>query len=56
MGLFDKQLDLVTGINKIIINFNVEGVPLQEIIIFVEPKTVKANNGVRLTDVMTLTR
>ena len=56
MGLFDKQLDLVTGINKIIINFNVEGVPLQEIIIFVEPKTVKANNGVRLTDVITLTR
>jgi len=37
-GTFSKQLELVTGINKIIIKFGVEGVPDEEIIIFVNPK------------------
>jgi len=35
MGLFDKQLDLVTGINKIIINYGVEGIDPDIIIIYV---------------------
>lgn len=56
MGFFDKQLDLVTGINKIIVNFNAEDVPSQEIIVFVEPKTVGANKEVRLTDIMPFIR
>lgn len=56
MGFFDKQLDLVTGINRIVINFNVEGVPSQEIIVFVEPKSSRENREVKLTDIMTLIR
>lgn len=40
-GTFSKQLELVTGINKVIINFGVEGVPSEEIIIFVNPKTIR---------------
>lgn len=62
MGFFDKQLELVTGINKIVINFNVKGVPLEEFIIFVEPKPTRVirptrpNREVRLTDIMTLIR
>lgn len=54
MGFFDKQLELVTGINKIVINFNIKGVPPQEIIIFVEPKLARPNREVKLTDIMTL--
>lgn len=42
MGIFDKQLDLVTGINKIIIKFDVEDVPPKEIIVFV--KTQESSN------------
>ena len=40
-GTFNKQLELVTGINKIVIKFGVEGVPDEEIIIFVNPKNTK---------------
>lgn len=57
MGLFDKQLDLVTGINKIIIKFDVEDVPSREIIVFVKaqenaniPKDVKFTE--KLMDMM----
>ncbi len=35
MGLFSKQLDLNNGINKIIIDFGVEGVEPVEIIVYV---------------------
>lgn len=56
MGFFDKQLELVTGINKIVINFNIKEVPSEEIIIFVEPKAAKPNREVKLTDIMTLIR
>lgn len=35
LGLFQKQLDLIKGINKIVINFGVEGVETKEIIIYV---------------------
>lgn len=38
MGLFQKQLDLVMGINKIIIDFNVEGEEPREIIVLVYDK------------------
>jgi hypothetical protein len=34
MGFFQKQLDLVRGINKIIIDFGVEGVEDEEIIVY----------------------
>jgi len=34
MGFFQKQLDLVRGINKIIINFGVEGIANKEIIVY----------------------
>lgn len=54
MGFFDKQLDLVTGINRIIVNFNVEAVPSQEIIIFVEHKKAVTNNEVKITDIISL--
>lgn len=40
-GTFSKQLELVTGINKVIIRFGVEGVPAEEIIIYVNPKNNK---------------
>lgn len=56
MGFFDKQLELVTGINRILISFNVEGVPSEEIIIFVEPKLTRVNRDIKLTDIMTLMR
>ncbi len=35
MGLFQKQMDLVNGINKIVINFGVEGIDPVEIIVYV---------------------
>ncbi len=35
MGLFQKQMDLVKGINKIVINFGVEGIDKVEIIVYV---------------------
>lgn len=35
MGLFDKQLNLISGINKIIINYGVEGIDPEIIIIYV---------------------
>lgn len=35
MGLFDKQLDLVTGINRVVINYGVEGIESDIIIIYV---------------------
>lgn len=38
MGLFQKQLNLVMGINKIIINYGVEEVPQEELIIYVYDK------------------
>lgn len=56
MGIFDKQLELVTGINRIVISFNVEGLPAEEIIIFVEPKLARVNKDIKLTDIMTLMR
>lgn len=53
MGFFDKQLDLVTGINKIIIDFGVDGVPTVEIIVYVKPpETGNDSKEVKLTDII----
>lgn len=35
MGLFSKELNLVRGINKIVVNYNVNGVEPEEIIVYV---------------------
>ena len=40
MGFFQKQIELVMGINKIIIDFGLEGVNPIEIIIYVYDKSV----------------
>ena len=42
MGFFQKQLDLVRGINKINIDFGVEGVANKEIIVY-KYDVVRAN-------------
>ncbi len=39
MGFFQKQIDLVLGINKIIITFDVEELSPEELIIYVYDKT-----------------
>ncbi len=56
MGFFDKQLRLVSGINKIILNFNVEGVPNVEIIVFVQSSMTKNAEQVRLSDILNITK
>lgn len=56
MGFFDKQLDLVSGINKIILNFNVEGVPNIEIIVFVQTNITKATEQMKITNIIPLMR
>ncbi len=52
MGFFDKQLDLVGGINKIILNFNVEGVDDIEIIVFVQANMTKATEQMKITNIL----
>ncbi|MSU02795.1 hypothetical protein [Tissierella pigra] len=55
MGFFDKELELVTGINKIIIIFEVEDVPPIEIIVYVKTTdTGNHTNEVKLTDIITI--
>lgn len=54
MGFFNKQLDLVAGINKIILNFDVEGVPNIEIIVLVKTNTVKSTQTLKITDIIPL--
>ncbi len=44
MGLFQKQIDLVMGINKIVIDFGVEGVLPMEYIILVYDETIARSN------------
>lgn len=51
MGFFDKQLDLVTGINKIIIKFEAEGISPVEIIVFVKtPENANIPKDVKFTE------
>ncbi|WP_313756684.1 hypothetical protein [Tissierella sp.] len=53
MGFFDKQLDLVTGINKIIVDFGVDGVPTVEKIVYVKiPEMGAETKEVKLTDMI----
>lgn len=54
MGFFDKQLDLVSGINKIIINFNVEGVADIELIVFVQTNLTRAAEQIKITNIIPL--
>ena len=51
-GTFSKQLELVTGINKIIINFGVEGLASEEIIIFVNPNNREIKRTEKLIDMI----
>lgn len=39
MGFFQKELNLILGINKIIVNFNVEGLEPMEFIVYCYDKT-----------------
>ncbi len=39
LGFFQKQLDLVMGVNKIVITFHAEGVKPYEIVVYVYDKT-----------------
>ncbi len=51
LGLFQKQLDLVKGINKIGINFGVQGVENKEIIVYVYNRSrlvIRENNNIVL--------
>lgn len=55
MGFFDKELELVTGINKIIVKFDVEEVSPVEIIIYVKSSdTGNQTNEVKLKDIITI--
>ncbi len=47
MGFFQKQMDLVLGINKIVVDFNVEGLSPNEIIIYVYDKSKAEINLVK---------
>ena len=40
MGLFQKQMDLVRGINKLVIDFGVEGLDKVQIIVYVYNKVI----------------
>lgn len=52
MGFFDKQLKLVSGINKVIVDFNAGGVPNIEIIILVQPNMAKTADRMKIISIM----
>ena len=55
MGFFDKELELITGINKIIVRFDVEDVPEVEIMVYVKtPDTGSHTKEVKLKDIITI--
>ena len=55
IGTFEKQLDLVTGINKIIIRFEVEGVqPIELIVLVKNPDTLSNIKESKFTDILSL--
>lgn len=57
IGTFEKQLDLVTGINKIIITFEVEGVePIELIVLVKTPETLSNIRESKFTDILPLLR
>jgi len=56
MGLFLKQLDLVKGINKIVINFGTEGIEPVEKIVYVYNRVKATAQEPRITNVLPLLR
>lgn len=57
MGFFQKQMDLVLGINKIVVDFGIEGLPKRELIIYVYDKakaeaSLTKPKGVKLMEVI----
>ncbi len=53
LGFFDKQLELVAGINKIVIDFGVEEVPTVEIIVYLKtPDSGNSTKEVKITDII----
>lgn len=61
MGLFQKQMELVKGINKLTINFGVEGVPEVEIIVYVYERAkrspiIRITREVRTNEILPLLR
>jgi hypothetical protein len=52
MGLFSKQLDLVKGINKIVIDYGVEGVEPVEIIVYVYNRDRTKVREPRISDII----
>lgn len=47
MGFFQKQIDLVMGINKVVVTFDIEEVISREYIIFVYDKSITESNITR---------
>lgn len=56
MGLFQKQLDLVKGINKIIINFGTEGIEPVVKIVYVYNRVSSTVQEPRITNILPLLR
>ncbi len=51
-GTFSKQLDLVSGINRVKIDFGIEGLEPEKIIIFVNPITREIKRAENLLDMI----
>lgn len=51
MGFFQKQLDLVMGINKVVVSFNVDEILPMEYIIFVYDKSVTESKIIKAKDI-----
>lgn len=57
LGLFQNQLDLVKGINKIVINFGVEGLEAKEIIVYVYNRDrIVTRESNKISDILPLLR
>lgn len=59
IGIFQKQMDLVKGINKVVLNFGVEGIESKEFIVYVYEKIrtenkLNINRDFRFNDIMPL--
>lgn len=59
IGFFQKQMELVKGINKVVINFNVEGLLPVEIIVYVYDKvlaegTINSTKEVKISELLPL--
>jgi hypothetical protein len=55
MGLFQKQMDLVKGINKVVIDFGVEGIDPVEIIVYVYNRSkIVTRDAIKTTTILPL--